>query len=125
MYQLTQNPNIIRKGGLFVPTDPANQDYTEYLAWVAAGNTPTPYVAPVIIPQVVSRFQAKAALLNAGLLPAVVAAMAQASPVAQLAWADAVEFRRDSPTVAGMAATLNLTGAQLDALFIAAAQIEA
>jgi hypothetical protein len=86
-----------------------------------AGN---PLPAPAV-PVLVSRFQAKTALLQAGLLAAVEAAMAQASPVAQLAWADAVEFRRDSPTVAGMAATLNLTGAQLDALFMAAAQIEA
>jgi hypothetical protein len=24
---------------LFVPTDPSNSDYVEYLAWVAEGNT--------------------------------------------------------------------------------------
>ena len=26
----------------FIPFDPANTDYTEYLAWVAKGNTPLP-----------------------------------------------------------------------------------
>jgi len=26
----------------FIPMDPANKDYQEYLKWVAAGNTPTP-----------------------------------------------------------------------------------
>jgi hypothetical protein len=26
----------------FIPLDPANTDYQEYLKWVAAGNTPLP-----------------------------------------------------------------------------------
>ncbi len=32
---------IIRKSdGASIPKDPDNRDYAEYLAWVAAGNTP-------------------------------------------------------------------------------------
>ena len=74
---------------------------------------------------VCSRFQAKAALLSAGLLDAVEAAMDQADPVAQLAWREAVEFRRNSPTIAALLVALDLTDEQLDDLFRAAMQIEA
>lgn len=72
-----------------------------------------------------SRFQAKAALHLAGLLPAVEAAIAQADPVTQLAWAEAVEYRRNSPTILALAGALELTDEQVDDLFRAAMQIEA
>jgi len=81
--------------------------------------------AAPVVPKAVSRFQAKAALFNAGLLPTVETAMAQASPVARLAWNEALEFQRDSPTVLSMASALNLTARQLDDLFIAAINITA
>lgn len=73
----------------------------------------------------VSRFQARAALHLAGLLPAVEAAIAQADPVAQIAWADAVEFRRSSPTIAALATALGLSDEQVDGLFQSAAEIVA
>lgn len=74
---------------------------------------------------VVSRFQARAALLNAGLLSAAEAAISNSDAFTQLAWADAQEFRRNSPTVAALAPVLNLNDKQLDDLFRQAATIEA
>ena len=33
--------------GAFVPFDPANRDYQEYLQWIEAGNTPDPAPEPM------------------------------------------------------------------------------
>ena len=74
---------------------------------------------------VVSRFQAKAALSVAGLLAGAEAAVAGADAMTQLAWAEAIEFRRNSPTIAALAGALSLTDTDLDDLFRAAALIEA
>lgn len=75
---------------------------------------------------VVSRFQARAALHLAGLLPSVEALMAgDVDPIAKLAWEDAQEFKRMSPTILALSQSLGLTDAQLDALFDAAMSIDA
>jgi len=42
-YKLTNNGPIIRVAdGASIPADPANTDYADYQAWIAAGNTPDP-----------------------------------------------------------------------------------
>jgi hypothetical protein len=87
-----------------------------------------PYVPPPpVIPREVSRFQAKAALLQAGLLDTVEAIMGNpATPtIAKLAWKEALSFERQSPTVLMLAGALQLTSKQLDDLFITASSITA
>jgi hypothetical protein len=49
MYKLTPNydgveSNLVQRlsDNAFIPFDPANTDYQEYLKWVADGNTPEP-----------------------------------------------------------------------------------
>ena len=96
----------------------------------AEGLTQCAVQAPAVVvsvPQVVSRFQARAALHLAGLLETVEAMMAapETPALAKLAWADAQEFKRNSPTVLSLSASLGLTEAQLDALFTTAAGIDA
>lgn len=92
---------------------------------MALGVSEPPALVPPV-PAGVSRFQARAALAMAGLLPAVDAAIAASSSViAQLAWADAQVFERSSPTIAGLASALGLTEAQIDDLFRTAGRIVA
>lgn len=105
----------------------AFRDRAPPLAWAAQTIEP-PDVMPVLdrtpVPQVVSRFQARAALAMAGLLTSVENAIASSNNIiAQLAWADAVQFERNSPTIAAMASALNLTEGQVDDLFRTASKI--
>jgi len=77
-----------------------------------------------IAPSSVALWQAKAALHQVGLLDqASAATAAMNSPVLNAFWANASTLERASPTLASLATALNLSSAQVDALFIAAAQI--
>ncbi|KDC48015.1 hypothetical protein [Bordetella bronchiseptica] len=82
---------------------------------------------PAVAPVSVSRFQALAALLQAGLLDAVTvwANDPGTDPLHKLAFETATEFNRTSPTLAAGAAALGWSEQQLDALFDAAMQIQA
>ena len=81
------------------------------------------------VPQSVSRAQGKLALIQAGLWPAAIAFVDGITDPAQKAYAevalnDTQEWRRDSPFLASAAAALDLSEAQLDALFITAGGIQ-
>ncbi|MCY1239846.1 hypothetical protein D9M72_526630 [compost metagenome] len=75
----------------------------------------------------VSRFQALAALMHAGLLADVTAWSNDPAtdPLHKLAFDTATEFSRTSPTLAAGAAVLGWNEGQLDDFFAAAAQIQA
>ena len=47
-YTLTPDLNIIRRDedGAFIPFDPDNMDYQDFLAWLDEGNEPTPHTPP-------------------------------------------------------------------------------
>ena len=107
----------------------ALRDRTPPAEWAALRITPPEgmtLLGRTPAPTSLRRFQARAALAMAGLLPAVEAAIASSPDlITRLAWADAQVFERGSPTIASLAATIGLTEAQIDALFQTAGEIVA
>lgn len=86
--------------------------------------------ASVIVPSIptsVSMRQARLALLGAGLLSSVDAAIAAmsspAKEAAQIEWDYASEVQRDNALISSLATGLGLTEAQIDDLFITAATL--
>ena len=77
-----------------------------------------PYIPPPpVIPSVITMRQARLALLQAGKLSEVNAAISQAGEAAQIEWEFATEVHRSWPLVAALQSGLGLTDADLDALF--------
>lgn len=79
--------------------------------------------ADPIVPQEVLRVQGRLQLLAEGLLVGVEAAVAGADAVTKEYWASTPKFRRDNAILTAMWAALGRTPEQLDATFIAAANI--
>lgn len=121
MYKIINDETIQRlEGALYIPRDEANVDYQEFLQWEASGGVvEPPEPASEYVPTSVSRYQARAALLEADLLTAVEAYFAELpdSSLEKLAWKEAPNVNRDSSALTSAADALGLTGDQVDALF--------
>ena len=92
------------------------------------GTVIDPYVAPPPpIPATVTRFQALAVLAAGGYLDTVrtyINTLDQ-NNVQRLAWENATDWERTSPTLNALATMLGLTDTEVDDLFVAAAQVSA
>ena len=108
------------EGTVEIPLPPGPDHQWSGEAWVHVPPPP----APDPVPSPVSALQARLALKRAGLLPAVEAAVMAADDEVQMAWAHAIEWNRNSPTILTLADALGLTSAQVDGLFRTAAGIE-
>ena len=123
--------------GAIVPI--TNELHADVEAWMAEGNTLAEFDGYPEIPMTpeqlqdwrenaeVSAYQAFAALEGAGYLDQVEGMMGDTKTPkrTRLAFHKAQVFKRNSPTVANIAAVLGLTEAQIDDLFREAATIEA
>lgn len=124
--------------GIVTNTIEAEADYAASIGAMPAANagigwlyadgvfTAPPAPAPMV-PQSVTMRQARLALLGAGLLPSVNAAIA-AMPepdksAAQITWEFAATVDRSFGMVPQLAAALGMTEAQIDDLFVAASQL--
>jgi len=119
---------IERDDGACIPLDIENSDYAAFLRWKAEGNTPSqPPATTAGAPGAVTMRQARLALLSAGVLGDVTAAIdalqGQQGDAARIEWEFAATVERDSPIVAMLAAAVGLDGAALDDLFTAAAAL--
>lgn len=79
---------------------------------------------PPVVPTRVTNAQARAALRAAGLIATVEAAIAAADPVVADAWNHSPYISRASTLVSTLGTALGLDAGEIDALFIAAAQVE-
>lgn len=86
--------------------------------------TPTPYVAPSLVPASVTPLQARKALRIAGLKPAVEQFISTLSDEEREDWEYCIEVKRTDPTILKAATALGLTDEHLDQLFIGASQLD-
>lgn len=101
---------------------------TASIGWIWDGSvftdpTPPPVVVPV--PVSITPRQCRLVLMQQGLLQQVEDMIAQSTDDVRITWEYALEFRRDDPLLAQLAANLTppLTSEQIDQFFIAAAQL--
>ncbi len=87
------------------------------------GDVMPPEPEPSNVPAVVTRVQFRLALAQLGLLAAVGAAVAAEPVGVQIEYADRQEFHRHYPVILSMAAALNKTPEEIDAVFELAATL--
>ena len=75
------------------------------------------------VPETITKFQAKAALLQMGKLADFQALVDRDSDLIRLAWAETNTFHRSSPGLVRLSKAAGLTDKQLDDLFILASKI--
>lgn len=112
-------------------TPPPEGKYVSGFTYEIVGDyataTPTYTDIPIVVPEKVSKAQGKAALLLVGLLSGVEAYIAglegDEKILAEIAFNDTTEWRRDSEFLNKAALAMGLSSEDLDNLFIAAEKI--
>lgn len=125
-YRATANAQLFVRtvDGATVPRGQPTGSSTDLEAWLTAGNTPDPYVAPPLPPAVCTPLQARKALRASGLIDQVNAVVKASTPDIQDAWEYASFFVRTDPLIQALSVPLQLSDAALDNLFTLAATFD-
>ena len=100
------------------------QSNADYLAWLAEGNTPNPYVPPSPAPQQVPMWAVRTVLQNDGLFDQAQALIeASTDNALKNVWEYGNFADRNSNAIASLAAALDLTDTQIDQMFIDANEL--
>lgn len=98
MYKQLTNAILRLADNAFIPLDPANRDYQEYLDWIAEGNTPLPPDQPTLD----QAKRAQIAAINTDMEAAAAALTADYPPSEKLSWPiqeqEALAWQADNTT---------------------------
>ena len=140
-YVLTKNGVLRVSDQSNIPLAPLNRDYKEYLAWVAAGGVPDPYVPPPPSIQKISdrQFfqqcavmgvitQDEALAANAAVIPSALLTLIGQLPsdqqfAAKMLVGGATVFERNNPLTVVIGQSFGWSSIQIDDFFRAAALI--
>lgn len=127
MYTSRSNTNaVVRNSDNAIIGPEHTDDWAEYLAWLAEGNTPLPApVEPVPVPQQVPMWAVRTVLQNDGLFDQAQALVEATSDNAlKNIWEYGNYALRSSQAINSLALALALTDEQVDQMFIAANHLE-
>lgn len=116
-YQLTASSSAIVRlsDQAIIPADPANMDYASYLAWLANGNAPDPYIPPPPPVPTITKAQALLYLLSIGKTESDVKASIatisdlNARAVAEIEWNYRQPFHHNHPLFAALGPAVGIT----------------
>lgn len=124
-YTLTSRPGVIRDSdGAAIPADPRNADWQVYQQWIAAGNTPSPYIAPPPPVPYCALWQLQAVLSSAQWSAVQSAVTAMSNPAVSAFFVHGTNMiPADSTTLVELGAAIGLTAPQITTLVTQAALV--
>ena len=127
MYTSRHNTNAVVRDSDGAIIGPENTDeWAEYQAWLAEGNTPLPAPPiPIVVPQQVPMWAVRTVLAQDNLFDQAQALVTASSDIAlKNIWEYGNYALRLSPAINSLAVALGLTSEQVDQMFIAANALE-